>query len=496
MIPDHLQAEILRLRHVERWKIGTIARHLGVHHEAVRRVLDSSGRSKRSRRSSLLDPYLGFIRETLERYPRLCASRLYDMCRERGYLGGPDHFRHRVARLRPRPAAEAFLRLRTLPGDQGQIDWAHFGHLEIGRARRPLMAFVCVLSWSRHLFVRFFLGSQRECFVRGHVLAFEHFGGVPRRLLYDNLKSAVLERRGDAIRFNDHLLDLAKHYHFEAIPVAPYRGNEKGRVERAIRFVRDRFFAGQSFKNLADLNEKATRWTFEIAAKRPWPQDKARRVEDVFEEERPSLIPLPDAPFETLERREVRIGKTPYARFDTNDYSVPHDRVRRTLVVWASETEVRIEENGEVLARHPRSYDRGAQIEDPAHLRPLIEKKKRARHHRGFDRLTEAAPSTDQVFRIQAQRGTNIGSLTARLLELLDLFGGPELEAATKEALLAEAPHAQAIRQILDRRRRARGLAPARPVILPKDPRLEDVRVRPHDLRQYDELVGEEENAS
>ena len=133
-------------------------------------------------------------------------------------------------RYRPRPPAEAFLRLRTLPGEQGQVDWGHFGRLQIGQAKRELMAFVMVLSWSRQVFVRFYLGHAMAQFLRGHVEAFAFFGGVPRVLLYDNLKSAVLERQGDAIRFHPMLLELARLYHFDPRPCAPARGNEKGRI--------------------------------------------------------------------------------------------------------------------------------------------------------------------------------------------------------------------------------------------------------------------------
>src|SRR3954451_14978096 len=149
------------------------------------------------------------------------------MVRERGYRGSPSHFRHVVARHRPRPMAAAYLRLRSLPGEQAQVDWGHFGHLEIGRARRPLMAFVMVLSYSRQIFLRFFLDARMENFLRGHVAAFEAWQGVPRVLLYDNLKSAVLERRGDAIRFHPTLLSFAGHYCYEPRPVAVARGNER-----------------------------------------------------------------------------------------------------------------------------------------------------------------------------------------------------------------------------------------------------------------------------
>ena len=173
-----------------------LARQVRVHHGTVRRVLTQAGipAADQSTRRSMSDPFVPFIQETLARYPTLRASRLYQMVRERGYPGRPDHFRAIVARQRPRPAAEAYLRLRTLPAEQGQVDWAHFGKLAVGKALRPLMAFVMVLSYSRHLFLRFYLSAAMSSFLDGHVRAFTFFNGVPRTLLYDNLRSAVLER--------------------------------------------------------------------------------------------------------------------------------------------------------------------------------------------------------------------------------------------------------------------------------------------------------------
>jgi transposase len=228
-VSQELEAKILRYFHVEKWRVGTIAAQLGVHHATVDRVLSQAGLPKaaRAHRASLLDPYLPFVVKTLEQFPRLTASRLYAMVRERGYTGGPDHFRHLVALQRPRPQPEAYLRLKTLPGEQAQVDWAHFGQIASGRATRALMAFVMVLSYSRQVFLRFCLDAQMANFLRGHVGAFGAWHGVPRVLLYDNLKSAVLERHGDAIRFHPTLLALAAHYRFEPRPVAVARGNEK-----------------------------------------------------------------------------------------------------------------------------------------------------------------------------------------------------------------------------------------------------------------------------
>src|ERR1700687_2633711 len=268
MIPRALEAEILRLYHTEHWLIGTIGTQLRVHHTTVRRVLAQAGVpvAPKTLRASMVEPYRAFIVETLTKYPTLRASRLYAMVRERGYPGAPDHFRAIIAQLRPRPVAEAYLRLRTLPGEQAQTDWAHFGKLTIGRAQRPLMAFVMVLSYSRHLFLRFYLGATMGYFIRAHVDAFSWFNAVPRVVLYDNLKSAVLERVDDAIRFHPTLLELAAHYRFQPRPVAPARRTEKGRVERAIRFARDGFFAARSFRDLDDLNAQAAAWCAGAAA--------------------------------------------------------------------------------------------------------------------------------------------------------------------------------------------------------------------------------------
>ena len=196
MISAEQEAKILRLFHAEQWRPNTIARQLGVHHSTVRRVLAQAGQeSLIISRPSILDPYMGFLTKTLESYPQLTAARLCGMIRARGYQGSEAHLRAIVARIRPRPKHEAYLRLRTLPGEQAQVDWAHFGKIRVGRAERRLYGFVMVLSYSRAIFLRFYLGHDHTAFfMRGHQEAFAFFGGVPRTLLYDNLKSAVLER--------------------------------------------------------------------------------------------------------------------------------------------------------------------------------------------------------------------------------------------------------------------------------------------------------------
>lgn len=490
MIPAELEAKIRRLFHAEKWTPGTIAKQLGVHHETVRRVLRDDGVPATSftRRKSLADPFVPLIVETLAQYPTLRASRLYQMAKQRGYAGAEGHFRSIVARHRPKPAAEAYLRLRTLPGEQAQVDWAHFGHVEIDGARRPLVAFVMVLSWSRMVFLRFGLCQRMGSFLAHHVDAFEAFGGVPRVLLYDNLKSAVTERMGDAIRFNETLLAFASHHRYEPRPVAPYRGNEKGRVERAIRYARDSFFAARTWRDLDDLNAQAKAWCEGEAAARRHPEDRTRTVADAFAEERPKLLTPPDDVFPVHDRVEVHVGKTPYVRFDTNDYSVPHDRVRRTLVVLASRDEVRVLDGADEVARHRRSWGKGRQVEDEAHLAALVEVKRAGREGRGMNRLLAAVPACRALLERVAERGGNLGGTTNGLNRLLDDYGVEALTEAVAEALAHDAPHVAGVRQVLDRRRRLAGQPPPVPIPLPDDPRVRDLVVKPHALDAYDRL--------
>jgi transposase len=490
MISRALEAEILRLHATEHWPVGTIATQLRVHHATVRRVLAQAGvPPPKPARASMVEPYLAFITATLAQYPTLRASRLYAMVRERGYPGAPDHFRSLVARVRPRPAAEAYLRLRTLPAEQAQVDWAHFGKLQIGRAVRPLMAFVMVLAYSRYVFLRFYLGASMPYFIRGHVEAFNHFQGVARTLLYDNLRSAVLERHDAAIRFHPRVLELAAHHRFQPRPVAVARGNEKGRVERAIRYVRDAFFAARRFRDVDDLNQQALTWCQGAAADRPWPEDRRRRVREVFAEEQPQLLALPSTPFPCEESVTVHAHKTPYVRFDLNDYSIPHTQVQRTLTVLASLDTVRIVDGQQLLATHARSFDRGAQIEDAGHVAALVADKRAARAHRAQDRLQHAAPSAKTLFLRAAERGAHLGVLTRGLLQLLASHGAAALEAAIAAALAEDAAHLGAVRHFIDAHAHARGQRPPIAVALPEDPRM-PLTVQPQPLSDYHQLAS------
>jgi len=260
-------------------------------------------------------------------------------------------------------------------------------------------------------------------------------------------------------------------------------------VERAIRFVREAFFAARSFADLDELNAQARAWCEGAAADRPCPQARARSVRMVFTEERAHLLALPDNAFPAEERIEVRVGKTPYARFDLNDYSIPHTHVRRTLSVLATLDTVRIFDGLELIATHVRSFDRGAQIEDATHVRALVAHKRAARHHRAQDRLQHAAPNIKPLFLRAAERGAHLGVLTRGLLALLDSHGASALEAAIAAALAEDAAHLGAVRHFIDQHAHARGQPPPIAVVLPNDPRLHALSVRTQALSDYEHLA-------
>jgi len=491
MITPEQHAEIRRLYYGEHWKVGTIAAALGVHHETVRAAIvnDTQGVRRGTCRVTQLDPYLPLVRDTLAQYPRLRATRLFEMVKARGYGGSVVQLRRAVRLLRPAATATAYRRLTSLAAEEAQIDWGAFGSIRIGRGVRPLSGFVMVLAYSRAVFALFTLDQTLESFLRGHVEACQAFHGCARTLVYDNLRSAVLERAGTAIRFHPRLLELAGHYHFAPRPCTPGRANEKGKIERQISYLRHAFFAARTFGDVDDLNAQFRRWRDEIAHQRPHPEQRDRTVADVFAEEQPRLLPLPAHPFETDAMRLVRSGKTPYVRFDRNSYSIPHTHVRRPLTLLASPTTVRVIAGTEEIARHARSYDTAAVIEQAAHVAGLVTATRQDNPSSARDRLRLAVPASVPLLERLAARGESLRYHVPRLLGLLDDYGPQELAAAIARALERDALGAGAIAHLLETRRRQRGLKPPIPIALPDRPGVRDLDITPHRLETYDRLT-------
>jgi hypothetical protein len=379
--------------------------------------------------------------------------------------------------------------LTTLMGEEAQVDWGAFGSIRIGHGVRPLSGFVMVLSYSRALFAFFTLDQTLETFCRGHVEAFQAFQGTARTLVYDNLRSAVLERAGTAIRFHPRLLELAGHYHFAPRPCTPGRANEKGKIERQIHYLRHAFYAARSFVDVDDLNAQFRRWRDEIAHQRPHPEQRDQTVAQVLAQEQPRLLPLPAHPFDSDLMRPVMSGKTPYVRFDRNQYSIPHSYVRRPLTLLASATTVRLIAGPDEIARHPRSYDTGQTIEQEAHVAGLVAATRQANPSSARDRLRLAVPPIATLLDRLAARGESLRLHTARLLALLDDYGPQELAAAVTKALERDALGAGAIAHLLEQHRRQRGQKPPIPLALPDRPGVRDLDVTPHRLETYDELT-------
>jgi hypothetical protein len=259
-------------------------------------------------------------------------------------------------------------------------------------------------------------------------------------------------------------------------------------VERFISFLRHAFFAARAFSSVADLNTQLRRWIAEVAHARPVPGRRDQRVAEALAEEQPRLLPLPAHPFSGELLRAVSSGKTPYIRFDGNDYSIPHPLIRRPLILVASESLVRILDGTTEVARHARSYDRGQRIEDDAHLAALVAEKRRAHELRGRDRLRQACPHAEAFVDALALRGHPLASETTRLLRLLDQVGAAALDAALTEALQRGAISAASVAHLLDQQRRARRQPPPLDLVLP-DPRVRDLRITPHALSAYDTLL-------
>jgi hypothetical protein len=334
-----------------------------------------------------------------------------------------------------------------------------------------------------------------ESFLRGHIHAFEDWQGLPRTLLYDNLRSVVLERRGDAIHFHPRIMELCAHYHFDARPCQVRAGNQKGRVERVIRYIRESFFAARPFTTLEAFNRQALEWRDREAHSRRWPQGDHCTVADAFAEEKARLLPMPVNRFDSDLLVPVRSEKTIYVRFDLNDYSIPPAAIGKQLVLAASESTVRILDGNQEIARHRRSYDRRQQVLDPAHQEELLKDKHKALGSTRGSQLSNAVPESEALLDAAFDRGESAGRQTTQLLNLLDLYGAAELQIAVREALERNTPCASSIAFILSRRQRLSRRRPPTPVDLSRRPNLADLDVQPHNSEIYDDLFCKKDDS-
>lgn len=480
-----VENEIRVLHFGEHLPVGTIASQLHVHEDVVKRVLGLLAKRPPTKpRPLAVDPVKDFIAETLASYPRLCATRLFDMVRPRGYRGSVRTLRAYVRLVRPRPKREAFLRLVPLIAEQAQIDWAHVGEVAVPGGKRDLWLFVMALPWSRGMWGEFVFDLSAWSLLRSLARACAAFGGTPREWLFDNPKSVVLARHGAAACFHPGLLELSGRYAVRLKLCAPRKANQKGGVERLIRYLRERFLAARVIHGVEQGNRELAAFIADIAHQRPHPALPDRTVGDCLDEERTRLLPLPEPPPCTDQVVPVRVDKTAFCRFDTNHYSVGAEHVGKTLTLAADDREVRIIEGTSLIASHERCWGRRQVIESSVHRAALLAEKRGASEGKGRDRLLAAVPAISALYERWVERGRNLGSVTARTLKLLDLYGQEALGAAVTQVLERGLHDPGALASLCEQQRRA--IAAPVPIHITLGAHVRDRDVIPHALETYD----------
>lgn len=480
------ETEIRRLFFAEHWKVGTIEAQLDVHPDVVKRVVGllSEQRVRPAPRPRAIEPFVAFIDETLARYPRLRATRLYDMVRPRGYAGSVRTLRDHVALVRPAPRREVFLRTEPMVGEQAQIDWAYVGPRTVPGGQRGLWVFVMVLASSRAMWAEFVWDLSVWSLRRSLVRATQFFGGTPRQWLFDNPRTVVLERHGDAVRFHPMLLELAGQMRVQPRLCGVRKPQQKGRVERAVRYLRERFLAGRTLLDVTTGNRLMLEFLDEIAHRRPHPVHRDRTVGDLFTEERERLLPLP-SPLPGIDQVvPVTPDKTAFVRFDNNLYSVPPVWAGRALTLVADDAVVRLLDAGAEVARHARSWGRQQRVEAHAHRAEILATKRHASDLKGRDRLRAVVPEIDVLMARWVTAGRNLGNMVGRTIHLLNLYGETLLGEAVTE-LIARGTHDPGALAILCERRRRAADKPV-PLDLQLGDHVPDRDVIPHDLGGYD----------
>ncbi|WP_188262666.1 IS21 family transposase [Azospirillum tabaci] len=351
--------------HRQGLSVSAIARRTGLDRKTVRkyieRGLEAPVYGPRKPRPTVVAPYEEYLRERVTAFPELTASRLLREVRARGYTGGYTALKDFLRTVRPAIAAPFERRFETPAGRQAQVDFAYFrtAFTDEPGVERVVWLFSLVLGHSRLMWGEFVVHQDLQTVLRCHIAAFEALGGVPAEILYDRMKTVV---RGEdceqGIAYNKTLLDLAAHYGFLPKACRPYRAKTKGKVERPFRYVREDFFLGRGFRDLDDLNAQFRSWLDEVANARRH-ATTGRIVAEHFAEERPHLKPLPAGPYRAVLKLDRRVTREGMVSVGGNLYSVPECTRRRVVEVQTLANEVRIFEDGRLIASHPVLEGRG-----------------------------------------------------------------------------------------------------------------------------------------
>ena len=358
-----------------------------------------------------------------------------------------------VRKVRP-PRRAAYLTLAFAPGECAQVDWGFWDPVAVGNTRRRLGFFVMVLCYSRLMYLEFTVLQTMEHFLGCHQRAFEFFGGVTKNIMVDNLKSAVLKRlSGEAPVFNPRYLDFSRHYGFTICPCAPGKGNEKGRVENAVGYVKKNFLRGLEIPDFSAIHPASKRWLDEIANVRIHGETKKRPC-DVFKTEQAALKPLPANPYDIAVISTVRASSRFRVTCDTNRYSVPAEHAGARLILKAYPDRICVYAGEALIARHPRSYDRNQDFENPDHVRALMVQRRRAREQVLYASFLRLSPKAEGYYQQLAARRLNARHHVQKIVALGEIYGADKVARAIEDAFTFQAFSCEYIANLLEQRSR------------------------------------------
>ena len=502
MIKVDERERIRRAHLVERKSIRQIARELRHSRETVKKIVESTEPTtytlKKRRRAPVLGPYMARIDELLEENERLprkqryTGHKIYEEIKTQGYAGSESRVRGYIAeRRREKKKRKVYIPLEFDPGQDAQMDWGE-AQVIIDGVKVTVQLFCMRLCYSRRLFVMAFPTQKQEAFFEGHVRAFHFFGGVPKRIIYDNLKAAVFRvLEGRNRQEQERFIVFRSHYLFESRFCTPGQGNEKGRVEEGVGFGRRNYLAGvpeyASFQELNDALLKAC-WA-----------DDVRRVDrqpvtigEAWEAETPYLLPLPLKDFEYCISKPVAINGYSQVEYETNRYSVPTDEAYQNLTLKAYPFRIDILHFDRVVASHPRSYARKQDILDPLHYLPLLEQRPGAFDHaKPLRRWRESWPPIyEQLLehlRAKWPDGKGVREFV-RILRLHKKYPTDLIAQAIIQALEYGCGHLDGIQLCLRQLTEPETSIPT--LDLTQWPHLVGLRCQEVDLSAYDQLLG------
>ena len=447
----------LQIKHLyqdQRLKCSQIAKELSLDERTVSKWLSENQYHQRKpvQCSSKLDPFKADIVRMLETHP-LSAAQVLQRIREDGFDGGYTIVKEYVRRVRPR-RKKAYLTLSFAPGECVQVDWGSYGSVNVGDTSRRLSFFIMVLCHSRMMYVEFTVSQTMEHFLSCHQNAFLRFGGIPERIMVDNLKSAVLKRTvGKDPVLNPKYLDFANHYGFAIAPCGVGKGNEKGRVENGVGYVKKNFLSGLQIGDFKDLHPAALGWLDTIANVRVHGATGSKPV-DMFQQERPHLHRLPAHPYDIATICQVRASRQFRVVLDTNRYSVPAELAGQPLTMKTYPDRLSLYHQEQLVARHVRSYDRRKDFELPDHPKVLMAQRKKAQDQIIFRNFLALHPKADDYYRQLEQRRMNPLHHIRQIVALSDIYGKDQVNRAIEDAFTFRAFSCEYIANLLEQRNR------------------------------------------